>query len=197
MLLTCIFSIFITFIVLFFFGFAIGFKGSSFIARIVFLFSFLYIISLVFSSFYSLNSIEYIQLFSFFDFFDLKVEWGFEITEFSIMMSFVVITIGTAVCFFSDDYMKEDPKFSKFIAYVSLFIFFMEFVVLSSNYILFFIGWEGVGVCSMLLINFWNTRSEAVKSSIKAFFINRIGDYGLFLCWLLMFVFFGHHYIVI
>ena len=75
--------------------------------------------------------------------------------------------------------MNEDPHKHRFISYLSLFTFFMIILVCRNNFILLLIGWEGVGICSYLLINFWYTRTQANKSGIKAIIINRIGDIAL------------------
>jgi NADH-ubiquinone oxidoreductase chain 5 len=74
--------------------------------------------------------------------------------------------------------MKTDPHFNRFISYLSLFTFFMFILVTASNFVQLFLGWEGVGICSYLLINFWFTRIQANKAAIKAMLMNRIGDIG-------------------
>jgi NADH:ubiquinone oxidoreductase subunit 5 (subunit L)/multisubunit Na+/H+ antiporter MnhA subunit len=84
--------------------------------------------------------------------------------------------------------MSNDPHLPRFMSYLSLFTFFMLILVTADNYIQLFVGWEGVGLCSYLLINFWFTRIQANKAAIKAMVINRIGDFGLALGILIMFV---------
>ena len=91
----------------------------------------------------------------------------------------IVILISTFVQIYSLTYMKEDPYKIKFLIYLILFTWFMIVLVMSENLITFFLGWEGVGLVSYLLISFWNTRIQANKSSIKAILINKIGDIGL------------------
>lgn len=83
-------------------------------------------------------------------------------------MLVVVLTISTVVHIYSLSYMEHDPHFNRFIAYLSLFTFFMLILVTANNYIQMFVGWEGVGLCSYLLINFWYTRIQANKAAIKS-----------------------------
>lgn len=90
----------------------------------------------------------------------------------------MVSIISTLVHMYSFSYMKTDPHFNRFISYLSLFTFFMFILVTASNFVQLFLGWEGVGICSYLLINFWFTRIQANKAAIKAMLMNRIGDIG-------------------
>ena len=94
----------------------------------------------------------------------------------SSSMLFIITSISLFVHIYSTQYMSEDPHKHRFIRYLSLFTFFMIILVRRNNFILLLIGWEGVGICSYLLINFWYTRIQANKSGIKAIIINRIGD---------------------
>lgn len=96
-------------------------------------------------------------------------------------MVIMIIIVSFLVIIFSKGYMKNDPHYIRFISYLSLFVFFMIFLITSNNLFQIFVGWEGVGICSYLLINFWYTRIEANKSSIKAVLVNKIGDIGLLL----------------
>lgn len=102
-------------------------------------------------------------------------------------MLLIVTVISLAVQIYSASYLVEDPHRSRFSSYLQLFTFFMLFLVLSPNYFQLFLGWEGVGLTSYLLVNFWYTRIQANKSGLKALFVNRFGDYfylfGLFFCW--------------
>jgi len=99
----------------------------------------------------------------------------------------VVILISCLVHIFSVDYMHLDPFFLKFISYLSLFTFFMLILVTAGNFFQLFLGWEGVGLASYLLINFWFTREQANKSALKAVIVNRIGDFCLYFAILLIF----------
>lgn len=120
----------------------------------------------------------------------IVVNWGFIFDTLSVSMLLMVGTVSGSVHFYSIGYMKEDPCLVRFISYLSLFTFFMFILVTSDNFIQLFLGWEGIGLCSYLLISFWNTRVQANKSAIKALIINRVGDFG-FLCGsLLLFYFF-------
>lgn len=87
-----------------------------------------------------------------------------------------VLIISSLVHVYSIGYMSEDPHTPRFFAYLSLFTFCMILLVTGNNYLVMFVGWEGVGVCSYLLVNFWFTRNAANQSSISAFLTNRVGD---------------------
>ena len=97
----------------------------------------------------------------------------------TVMMLVLVTTISGLVHLYSTEYMKGDPHLSRFMSYLSLFTFAMVILVTADNFLQMFIGWEGVGICSYLLINFWFTRIQANKSAIQAMVMNRIGDVGL------------------
>lgn len=96
-------------------------------------------------------------------------------------MLIVVTSVSVLVHIYSIGYMSGDPHIPRFMSYLSLFTFLMIVLVTSDNYVQLFIGWEGVGLCSYLLINFWLTRIKANKAAMKAMLINRIGDIGLVL----------------
>lgn len=96
-------------------------------------------------------------------------------------MLIVVTSVSVLVHIYSIGYMYGDPHIPRFMSYLSLFTFLMVVLVTSDNYVQLFIGWEGVGLCSYLLINFWLTRIKANKAAMKAMLINRIGDIGLVL----------------
>ena len=102
----------------------------------------------------------------------------------------MISIISTIVHIYASSYMAEDPHLSRFMAYLSLFTFFMFILVTGDNFIQLFLGWEGVGICSYLLINFWFTRIPANKSALKALIMNRVGDFGLLIGILLIFYFF-------
>nr|AAN04074.1 NADH dehydrogenase subunit 5 [Amoebidium parasiticum] len=109
----------------------------------------------------------------------LSISMGIRIDSITAMMLILVTTVSWLVHMYSTGYMSEDPHVPRFMAYLSLFTFFMVVLVTGDNLIQLFIGWEGVGLCSYLLINFWYTRIQANKSAIKAMIMNRIGDLGL------------------
>lgn len=116
----------------------------------------------------------------------VEINWGFFIDNITLAMLLIVLSISGLVYVFSIDYMRGDPHFIRFMCYLSLFTFFMLILILSNNYLQLFIGWEGVGLCSYLLINFWGTRIMANKAAIKAMLINRVGDVGLIVGMLLL-----------
>jgi NADH-ubiquinone oxidoreductase chain 5 len=105
--------------------------------------------------------------------------WGFYFDTLTVVMLIVVTFVSSLVHFYSISYMSEDAHIPRFMCYLSLFTFFMLILVTADNFIQMFLGWEGVGVASYLLINFWYTRVQASKASIKAMLVNRVGDFGL------------------
>ena len=119
-----------------------------------------------------------------------RVDWEFAVDNLTLVMFLVVITVSTVVHIYSTDYLFFDPHLPRFLAYLSLFTVFMLFLVGSSNMIGMFLGWEGVGLCSYLLISFWFTRINAVKSATKAIIVNRVGDFGLTIGLCLVFMIF-------
>jgi len=109
------------------------------------------------------------------------INWCFNFDSLTTIMLCVVTLISTLVHLYSVEYMRHDPHLVRFMGYLSLFTFFMLILITSSNFVQLFVGWEGVGVSSFLLINFWYTRIQANKSAIKAMLINKIGDIFLLL----------------
>jgi NADH-quinone oxidoreductase subunit L len=109
---------------------------------------------------------------------DLKVEWALRIDTLTAVMLVVVTTISSLVHLYSIGYMAEDPYRPRFFSYLSLFTFAMLMLVTSDNLVQLFFGWEGVGLASYLLIGFWYHKPEANAAAIKAFIVNRIGDFG-------------------
>jgi len=105
--------------------------------------------------------------------------WGFLFDSLTVTMLIVVTFVSTLVHVYSISYMGEDPHLPRFMSYLSIFTFFMLMLVTADNFIQMFFGWEGVGLASYLLINFWFTRLQANKSAIKAMLVNRVGDFGL------------------
>nr|QXO87014.1 NADH dehydrogenase subunit 5 [Stichodactyla haddoni] len=137
------------------------------------------------------SSTTYIKLWRWLDS-DLVTVWfGLQFDALTATMLFVVTAISTLVHIFSTAYMDGDPHVPRFMSYLSLFTFFMILLVTSDNFPQLFIGWEGVGLCSYLLINFWLTRIEANKAAIKAMLVNRVGDIGFVLAMLAIWDQFG------
>jgi proton-translocating NADH-quinone oxidoreductase chain L len=120
----------------------------------------------------------------------LEIQWTFAFDSLTSIMLIVILSISTCAHFYSIEYMLYDPHQIKFMSYLSLFTFFMLLLVTSSNFIILFLGWEGVGICSYLLINFWHTRVAANKSAIMAMFVNKIGDISLLISFSLLFFLF-------
>src|ERR1700688_4570493 len=111
----------------------------------------------------------------------LTLEVGFLIDRLSAMMMVVVTFVSLMVHIYTIGYMHDDDGYQRFFAYISLFTFSMLMLVMSNNFLQLFFGWEGVGVVSYLLIGFWYTRPTAIFASLKAFLVNRVGDFGFVL----------------
>lgn len=122
---------------------------------------------------------------------NFKVYWNFYFDFLSSSMLLVVFIVSFLVHMYSVDYMWGDPHFPRFMSYLSLFTFFMILLVSSGNILQLFIGWEGVGLSSYLLISFWFTRLQASLSSLKAFIINRVGDSFFLLGLTIIYILFG------
>nr|QDA21741.1 NADH dehydrogenase subunit 5 [Proschkinia sp. SZCZR1824] len=118
----------------------------------------------------------------------LNVDWGFLFDSLTVSMCVIVTFISFLVHLYSTDYMSHDPHISRFMSYLSLFTFFMLILVTADNFVQMFVGWEGVGLCSYLLINFWFTRIQANKAAIKAMLMNRVGDFCLLMGIFLIFI---------
>jgi len=121
----------------------------------------------------------------------LRIPLSFLVDPLSSIMLLIITGIGFLIHVYSIGYMHDDEGFGKFFSYLNLFIFFMLLLVLGSNYIVMFIGWEGVGLCSYLLIGFWFTNSSYATAAKKAFVMNRIGDLGFLIAVFLIFTTFG------
>jgi NADH-quinone oxidoreductase subunit L len=117
----------------------------------------------------------------------LEVPWGFRFDAFTALMALIVTGIGTAIHVYSIGYMSEEPTPYRYFAYLNLFLAAMVILITGDNLPVLFVGWEGVGLCSYLLIGYWYEDPEKAKAGMKAFILNRIGDagflLGIFLCW--------------
>ncbi len=118
---------------------------------------------------------------------DMRIDAMFQLDQLSMMMTLVVTGVGTLIHIFSVGYMQDDPGYPRYFAYLNLFVFFMLLLVLGGNYPLLFIGWEGVGLCSYLLIGFWFSEKANADAGKKAFIVNRIGDFGFLIAMFLLF----------
>jgi len=120
-----------------------------------------------------------------------SVDFAFYLDQLSLVMLLVVTGVGFLIHIYSVGYMWEDPGYYRFFAYLNLFMFFMLTLVLANNYLVMFIGWEGVGLASYLLIGFWFTKDSAASAGKKAFIVNRIGDFGFLIGLFLIIQHFG------
>jgi NADH-ubiquinone oxidoreductase chain 5 len=117
-----------------------------------------------------------IELFRWIDAESLNIKWSFNFDSLTVSMLIPVLIVSSLVHLYSIGYMSHDPHNQRFFSYLSLFTFMMIILVTADNFLLMFVGWEGVGVCSYLLVSFWFTRIAANQSSISAFLTNRVGD---------------------
>ena len=116
------------------------------------------------------------------------VDLGFD--QLSMLMMLIVTGVSSVIHVYSIGYMREDQGYARYFAYLNLFVFFMLILVMAANFALMFVGWEGVGLCSYLLIGFWYQNSENASAGKKAFIVNRIGDFGFLVAMFLVFVHF-------
>jgi len=122
---------------------------------------------------------------------NFKVDMAFQIDQLSMVFVLLITIVGTLIHIYSLGYMSHDPDKRKFFGYLNLFVAAMLLLILANNYLLLYVGWEGVGLASYLLISFWQIKPTAAAAGKKAFIINRVGDVGLSLAIMIMFVTFG------
>lgn len=156
----------------------IGRSGSAFLTTII---TFVNVI-LTFIIFYKVSVLQRLYFIKvgtwiYSDLF--QIDWGFYLDNLTVGMLLVVNIVSALVHLYSMDYMSHDPHLPRFMAYLSLFTFFMLMLVTGDNFVILFLGWEGVGICSYLLISFWYTRLQANKAAIKALVVNRVADFAL------------------
>jgi NADH-quinone oxidoreductase subunit L len=118
-------------------------------------------------------------------------DFAFYLDQLSLVMLLVVTGVGFLIHIYSVGYMAEDPSYYRFFTYLNLFMFFMLTLILANNYLMMFVGWEGVGLASYLLIGFWFTKDSAASAGKKAFIVNRIGDFGFLIGLFLIIQHFG------
>lgn len=187
MYLLIVFLPFVSSISVGFFGRFLGFYGASLLSTSCIFLSFL----LSLFGFYEVALVgcfSYVKLASWVSSEVLHIDWGFMFDSLTIVMCCVVNFISCLVHLYSTEYMSHDPHLPRFMSYLSLFTFFMLILVTSDNFIQMFVGWEGVGLCSYLLINFWYIRIQANKAAIKAMLMNRIGDFSLIIGIIITFI---------
>jgi NADH-quinone oxidoreductase subunit L len=117
----------------------------------------------------------------------LQVDVAFQVDQLSTVMLLVVTGVGSLIHLFSVGYMKDDPGYARYFSYLNLFVFFMLVLVLGANFPVMFVGWEGVGLCSYLLIGFWFSEQVNADAGRKAFIMNRIGDFGFMVAMFMIF----------
>src|SRR6202167_265286 len=122
---------------------------------------------------------------------DFQVDFAFYLDQLSLVMLLVVTGVGFLIHIYSVGYMWEEGGFYRFFSYLNLFMFFMLTLVLASNYLMMFIGWDGVGLASYLFVGFWFTKDSAASAGKKAFIVNRIGDFGFLIALFLLIKHFG------
>ncbi len=118
---------------------------------------------------------------------DLQIDAALHLDQLSMVMVLVITGVGMLIHIFSVGYMQDDPGYPRFFAYLNLFVFFMLVLVLGANYPVLFVGWEGVGFCSYLLIGFWFSEQANADAGLKAFIVNRVGDVGLLIAMFMLF----------
>jgi len=158
-----------------FFGRKVGSSGSKLITSLCVVLTTMFALVLVFEVAFN-NIVVTINLSRWLDSEFFNIFWDFSFDALTVSMLIPVLIISSLVHVYSVGYMSNDPHHQRFFSYLSLFTFMMILLVTGNNYLLMFVGWEGVGVCSYLLVNFWFTRPEANQSSISAFLTNRVGD---------------------
>jgi NADH-ubiquinone oxidoreductase chain 5 len=121
----------------------------------------------------------------------MSISWEFYIDQLTVSLGLAVLYCSTLIHIYSVSYMSEDPHPQRFMSYLSLFTFFMLFLVSAGNYLTLFVGWEGIGIVSYLLINYYFTRIQANKSAMLALIMNRVGDFGLSIAFFAIFALFG------
>ena len=180
----------LSFFVLLFYGYLIGYSGSLCLVGIyATFFFFLSILGFYYTVFF--NSFYIIDLGSWIKSSYYEVSWVFIFDSLSMSMILLVSSVTFVVILFSFNYIYMDQNRILFLSYIMLFSFFMILLVTSGDLVLLFFGWEGVGICSFLLISFWRNRLKAVKSGLKAIFFNRVGDSFFLLALSLIFLLAG------
>ncbi|MFL5464141.1 MAG: NADH-quinone oxidoreductase subunit L [Gemmatimonadaceae bacterium] len=118
---------------------------------------------------------------------DLQIDAAIQLDQLSMLMILVVTGVGALIHIFSVGYMRDDPGYPRYFSYLNLFVFFMLVLVMGANYPVLFVGWEGVGLCSYLLIGFWFNDKANADAGKKAFIVNRIGDFGFLVAMFILF----------
>jgi NADH-quinone oxidoreductase subunit L len=174
-----------------FFGKKLNKSTSGFIGSISILASFIVSLCVFFELNGSIQKSYVIEVFQWISSGTLQIPFSFLVDPLSSLFLLIITGIGFLIHVYSVGYMHDDQGFTRFFAYLNLFVFFMLLLVLGSNYLIMFVGWEGVGLCSYLLIGFWFKNTSYNNAAKKAFIINRIGDLGFLLGIILIYVTFN------
>jgi proton-translocating NADH-quinone oxidoreductase chain L len=189
MYLLILFLPILNFIITILFGRLIG-RYYIFIYNIIFSFLVVIISYFAFYEVILLNNECYVNVYNWINISFLNVNCIFLYDSLTCVMLMLVSTISFLVICYSIEYMYDDPHVIRFLSYLSLFTFYMLLLLVSNNFLYLFLAWEGVGLSSYLLINFWFTRIQANKSAMKAIIMNRFGDFGIYFSLILIFLFF-------
>jgi len=173
-----------------FLGRKIGVTGSHIITCLCLIISSI-LITIAFYEVGICGSPVTIYLFKWIDSELMSISWEFLFDQLTVSLSLAVLYCSTLIHIYSVDYLSTDPHNQRFFSYLSLFTFFMLFLVSAGNYFVMFIGWEGIGIVSYLLINFYFTRIQSNKSAILALTMNRVGDFGVSVSFFALFAVFG------
>jgi NADH-quinone oxidoreductase subunit L len=146
---------------------------------------------IIFADVYNSETTQNITLISWISSGDFVANWSLKLDRLSAIMLVVVTVVSSLVHIYSTAYMHEDKSIARFMSYLSLFTFFMLILVTADNFLQLFVGWEGVGVASYLLIGFWFKKQSANAAAMKAFIANRVGDFGLIIAIALIYLTFG------
>ena len=176
--LVLLLSPFLGFLINVFFGKSLGKTVSGWIGTLAVVVSFIFTLTFFMQINQTKQAIQ-ISLFDWIQISNFNVDFGFLLDQLSILWLLFVTGIGSLIHLYSISYMHDDEKIHSFFAYLNLFVFFMITLVVGSNLLVMFIGWEGVGLCSYLLIGFWYKNQDFNDAAKKAFIMNRIGDLGL------------------
>lgn len=153
--------------------------------------SFIIVLTLLFPFINGTAKAEVVPVFDWIEVGNFKISFSFLVDQLSVLMMTIITGVGFLIHVYSAGYMSHDEGFNRYFAYLNLFVFSMLLLVMGSNYVVMFAGWEGVGLCSYLLIGFWFKNSDYNDAAKKAFIMNRVGDLGFLLGMILIFTTFG------
>ena len=180
----------LSFIIIALFGKSLSKSITTFLAPSSILASFIVAV-LIFINQLSNNHTVTVPVFSWIHVGDFHADFSFLVDSLSILFTLVITGVGFLIHVYSTGYMHDEKDYNRYFSYLNLFVFFMLLLVLGDNFLLMFVGWEGVGLCSYLLIGFWFKNINYADAAKKAFVMNRIGDLGFILGIILLFGVFG------